>query len=284
MVEQNASLKLGLIDDGFTKGVGDIATQLTNMQIGLTATGAGLPLLEKGLRSSASAFNAGGSSIDNFAKNLRKVINLNTEFTTVVAKASTIAFYAQQFTLLAKGASDAYTSLKRIPETLEQMQRSGVSTDSIQGFMSLRDAISGSQTAVESFAQVAVAKLNAVESASARVGTILRSSTEFTESGTAKRATAADLSKNRKQIQTLLRDKLDNSVTTTDALLGQYEVLSGGFTSSKASQQVLESGSKLIGIAGAGGQAVDPTATLQLLTKTLRAYGLEASQANRVSA
>lgn len=284
MVEQNASLKLGLIDDGFTKGVGDIATQLTNMQIGLTATGAGLPLLEKGLRSSASAFTVGAKNADDFARNMRKVISLNTELATVIGKASYIAFHAQQFTLLAKGASDAYTSLRRIPETLEQMQRSGVSTDSIQGFMSLRDAISGSQTAVESFAQVAVAKLNAVESASARVGTILRSSTEFTEAGTAKRATGKDLTQNRKQVQKLLREKLDNSVTTTEALLGQYEVLSGGFTSNKASQQVLEPGLKLIGIAGAGGQAVDPTATLQLLTKTLRAYGLEASQATRVSA
>ena len=284
MVEQGASLKLGLIDDGFAKGVGNISTQLTVMQVGLTGTGLALPLLEKGLRSSASAFVIGAKNADDYAKNMRKVISLNTELSTIIGRASNIAFYAQQFTLLAKGASDAYVSLKRIPETLEQMQRSGVSTDSIQGFMTLRDAISGSQVAVESFAQVAVAKLNAVESASARVGTILRSSTEFTEAGTAKRASATDLNKNRKQIQDLLRDKLDNTVTTTDALLGQYEVLSGGFTSEKASQQVAESGFKLLGIAKAGGQAADPTATLQLLTKTLRAYGLEASQANRVSA
>jgi hypothetical protein len=284
MVEQGASLKLGLIDDGFAKGVGNISTQLTTMQIGLTATGVALPFLEKGLRSSTSALVIGAKNADDFARNMRKVISLNTELSTIIGKASNIAFYVQQFALLAKGASDAYVSLKRIPETLEQMQRSGVSTDSIQGFMTLRDAISGSQVAVESFAQVAVAKLNAVESASARVGTILKSSTEFTEAGTAKRATATDLNKNRKQIQSLLRDKLDNSVTTTEALLGQYEVLSGGFTDTKSSQQVLEPGLKLIGIAGAGGQAVDPTATLQLLTKTLRAYGLEASQATRVSA
>ena len=284
MADATASLKLGLIDDGFAKGVGNISTQLTYMQVGLTGTGLALPLLEKGLRSSASAFVIGAKNADDFARNMRKVISLNTELSTIIGRASNIAFYAQQFTLLAKGASDAYVSLKRIPETLEQMQRSGVSTDSIQGFMTLRDAISGSQVAVESFAQVAVAKLNAVESASARVGTILRSSTEFTEAGTAKRASATDLNKNRKQIQDLLRDKLDNTVTTTDALLGQYEVLSGGFTSEKASQQVAESGFKLLGIAKAGGQAADPTATLQLLTKTLRAYGLEASQANRVSA
>ena len=284
MADATASLKLGLIDDGFAKGVGNISTQLTLMQVGLTGTGLALPLLEKGLRSSTSALVIGAKNADDFARNMRKVISLNTELSTIIGRASYIAFYAQQFTLLAKGASDAYVSLKRIPETLEQMQRSGVSTDSIQGFMTLRDAISGSQVAVESFAQVAVAKLNAVESASARVGTILRSSTEFTEAGAAKRASATDLNKNRKQIQDLLRDKLDNTVTTTDALLGQYEVLSGGFTSEKASQQVAESGFKLLGIAKAGGQAADPTATLQLLTKTLRAYGLEASQANRVSA
>lgn len=284
MADTTASLKLGLVDDGFVKGVTDASTQLTNLQIAATATGVALPLVEKGMRSFISSFALGTKNADDYARNLRKVISLNTELTTVIGKASNIAFYAQQFATLAKGASEAYASLKRIPETLEQMQRSGVSTESISGFMSLRDAISGSQSAVESFAQVAVSKLNEVESASARVGTILRSSTEFTEAGTAKRANATDLTKNRKSIQELLRNKLDNSVTTRQALLGQYEVLSGGFTSEKSSQQVLEAGGKLIGIAGAGGQVVDPTATLQLLTKTLRAYGLEASQATRVSA
>jgi hypothetical protein len=284
MADATASLKLGLIDDGFVAGVSSASTQLTSLQLASTAVSAALPLLEKGLRANATQYLLGSKNAELLATNLGKIVNSNKELGSLLGKASNIGYYALQLTTLAKGASDAYTTLNRIPEVLEQMNRSGVSTDSIQGFMTLRDAISGSQVAVESFAQVAVAKLNAVESASARVGTILKSSTEFTESGTARRATATDLNKNRKQIQKLLRDKLDNTVTTTDALLGQYEVLSGGFTSEKTSQQVLESGSKLIGIAGAGGQVVDPTATLQLLTKTLRAYGLEASQANRVSA
>lgn len=284
MADATASLKLGLIDDGFVAGVSSASTQLTNLQLASTAVSAALPLLEKGLRANTSQYLFGAKNAELLATNLGKIVNSNKELGSLLGKASNVAFYALQLSTLAKSASDAYTTLNRIPEALEQMNRSGVSTESIQGFTTLRDAISGNQAAVENFAQVAVAKLNAVESASARVGTILRSSTEFTETGTAKRATATDLNKNRKQIQDLLRDKLDNTVTTTDALLGQYEVVSGGFTSSKASQQVLESGSKLIGIAGAGGQAVDPTATLQLLTKTLRAYGLEASQANRVSA
>ena len=284
MADATASLKLGLIDDGFVAGVSSASMQLTNLQLASTAVSAALPLLEKGLRANTSQYLFGAKNAELLATNLGKIVNSNKELGSLLGKASNVAFYALQLSTLAKGASDAYATLNRIPEALEQMNRSGVSTESIQGFMTLRDAISGNQAAVESFAQVAVAKLNAVESASARVGTILRSSTEFTEAGTAKRASATDLNKNRKQIQDLLRDKLDNTVTTTDALLGQYEVLSGGFTSSKASQQVLESGSKLIGIAGAGGQVVDPTATLQLLTKTLRAYGLEASQANRVSA
>jgi len=284
MADATASLKLGLIDDGFVAGVSSASTQLTNLQLASTAVSAALPLLEKGLRANATQYLLGSKNAELLATNLGKIVNSNKELGSLLGKASNIGYYALQLTTLAKGASDAYTTLNRIPEALEQMNRSGVSTDSIQGFMTLRDAISGSQVAVESFAQVAVAKLNAVESASARVGTILKSSTEFTESGTARRATATDLNKNRKQIQKLLRDKLDNAVTTTDALLGQYEVLSGGFTSEKTSQQVAESGFKLLGIAKAGGQAADPTATLQLLTKTLRAYGLEASQANRVSA
>ena len=284
MAEATANLRLGLIDDGLVKGVSNISTQLTNLQLASAAVSAGLPLLEKGLKSNASQYLVGAKNANLLATNLGKVIEYNKQLGNVLGKASNVAFYAQQLATLAKGAADAYRSLKRIPETLEQMERSGVSTGSIQGFMQLRDAIGGSQAAVESFAQVAVSKLNAVEQASARVGTILKSSTNFNEQGIAKRANAQDLGQNRKQLQELLRGKLDNTVTSTEALLGQYEVLSGGFTSSKASQQVLDPGLKLIGIAKAGGQAADPTATLQLLTKTLRAYGLEASQATRVSA
>ena len=284
MAEATANLRLGLIDDGLVKGVSNISTQLTNLQLASTAVGAGLPLLEKGLKSNASQYLVGAKNAKLLANNLGDLIEYNKQLGNVLGKASNVAFYAQQLATLAKGAADAYRSLKRIPETLEQMERSGVSTGSIQGFTQLRDAIGGSQAAVESFAQVAVSKLNAVEQASARVGTILKSSTNFNEQGIAKRANAQDLGQNRKQLQELLRGKLDNTVTSTEALLGQYEVLSGGFTSSKASQQVLDPGLKLIGIAKAGGQAADPTATLQLLTKTLRAYGLEASQATRVSA
>ena len=284
MAEATANLRLGLIDDGLVKGVSNISTQLTNLQLASTAVSVGLPLLEKGLKSNASQYLVGAKNAKLLANNLGDLIEYNKQLGNVLGKASNVAFYAQQLATLAKGAVDAYRSLKRIPETLEQMERSGVSTGSIQGFMQLRDAIGGSQAAVESFAQVAVSKLNAVEQASARVGTILKSSTNFNEQGIAKRANAQDLGQNRKQLQELLRGKLDNTVTSTEALLGQYEVLSGGFTSSKASQQVLDPGLKLIGIAKAGGQAADPTATLQLLTKTLRAYGLEASQATRVSA
>lgn len=284
MAEATANLRLGLIDDGLVKGVSNISTQLTNLQLASTAVSVGLPLLEKGLKSNASQYLVGAKNAKLLANNLGDLIEYNKQLGNVLGKASNVAFYAQQLATLAKGATDAYRSLKRIPETLEQMERSGVSTGSIQGFMQLRDAIGGSQAAVESFAQVAVSKLNAVEQASARVGTILKSSTNFNEQGIAKRANAQDLAQNRKQLQELLRGKLDNTVTSTEALLGQYEVLSGGFTSSKASQQVLDPGLKLIGIAKAGGQAADPTATLQLLTKTLRAYGLEASQATRVSA
>lgn len=284
MAEATANLRLGLIDDGLVKGVSNISTQLTNLQLASAAVSAGLPLLEKGLKSNAAQYLVGAKNAKLLANNLGDLIEYNKQLGNVLGKASNVAFYAQQLATLAKGAADAYRSLKRIPETLEQMERSGVSTGSIQGFMQLRDAIGGSQAAVESFAQVAVSKLNAVEQASARVGTILKSSTNFNEQGVAKRANAQDLGQNRKQLQELLRGKLDNTVTSTEALLGQYEVLSGGFTSSKASQQVLDPGLKLIGIAKAGGQAADPTATLQLLTKTLRAYGLEASQATRVSA
>ena len=284
MADATANLRLGLIDDGFVSGVSNVSTQLTNLQLASTAVSASLPLLEKALKSNASQFIVGAANAEKMATGMGKLIQVNKELGNAIGQASNIAFYVQQLATLTKGASDAYASLKRIPETLEQMERSGISTGSIQGFMTLREAIGGSQAAVESFAQTAVAKLNAVEAASSRVGTILKSSTNFTEQGIAKRANAEDLTQNRSQIQKLLRDKLDNTVTSTEALLGQYEVLSGGFTSTKSSQQVLDPGLKLIGIAGAGGQAVDPTATLQLLTKTLRAYGLEASQATRVSA
>ncbi|NJO65200.1 MAG: phage tail tape measure protein, partial [Richelia sp. RM2_1_2] len=97
-------------------------------------------------------------------------------------------------------------------------------------------------------------------------------------------ANRAEQLQNASQVQDIVNRDLKNSVSSTNALVGQYEVLSAGFTDAAQSQQVLSSGLKLIGIGQAGGNSADPTATLQLLTKTLNAYELGAGESAKTAA
>ena len=99
MADATASLKLGLIDDGFVAGVSSASTQLTNLQLASTAVSAALPLLEKGLRANTSQYLFGAKNAELLATNLGKIVNSNKELGSLLGKASNVAFYALQLSL-----------------------------------------------------------------------------------------------------------------------------------------------------------------------------------------
>lgn len=264
--------------------VSGISNAFTGLTIGTTALAAGFKGLQNVTQGSVGQLLLGAQNAEKYSGAIGKLADANSKALRTFSALSDISFAATQLGTLTKGIQDAAAAYARIPQTLQLAQVSGINTRSIEEFNLLGDAIRGNGAALDEFAISAVARLGQFEQAAARAGTILRSSTRFDQFGGAERANAAEQTANAFEVQDLVNKSLLNTVSSTDALLGQYEVLSGGFTKAADSQKVLSTGLKLVGVGQAGGQAADPVATLRLITKTLSAYELGADQAAKTGA
>lgn len=158
--------------------------------------------------------------------------------------------------------------LDRLPEVMALMQASGVSTGSLQQLTLLQDAIMGNKQAIQGFGISAVTALTDFEAALTQVNTIF-------DEETAKMS----IEELGRSIQDMVNGPMKNLVSSTEALAGQYQVLSGGYTDAAESQQVLNAGLKL-SVVGYN----DSNSTLGLLVKTMQAYGFESSRAMQTSA
>lgn len=284
MVESTATIKLRAVDTNVVTTINNISTASTNALLGATALAGGFKLLENASNTSVARMAVGANNAQLLSDNFGKLANAGNKATQALSKISNAVFYTQQLAIAADGLGKAYDKYARIPQAMQAMQASGVGTYQVEQFNNLTEAIKGSDIALDSLLVSSIAELGEFEQAAARAGTILKSSLRFDSSGSPMTANASERLENALSVQKLVGEKLNNSVTSTQALTGQYEVLSSGFTNQKDSQEVLEQGLKLVGIGEAGGVAVDTTATLQLLTKTLNAYTLEAGDAGKVSA
>ena len=271
-MESTATIKLKAEDGGIVATVNQVSGVMTNLSLAATALQFGFKGLEKASSSSFTQMVLGQKSAQGLADSLKQVVAVNSVAVKALSTASDISFWAAQATTAVVGVRDAIREFANIPQTLALMNSSGVSTQSIEQFRGITEAISGSREAAEGLAVSAVTALNRFEQASSRAGTILRSSVNFDEFGGAKRANQSERMENALQVQKMVNAELKNSVSSTEALTGQYEVLSSGFTKAADSQKVLADGAKLIGIGQAGGMYADSAETLKLLTKTLNAY------------
>ena len=285
MAESNATIKLRAVDTNVVTTINNVSTASTNALLGATALAGGFKLLEKASSTSVAQMAIGAEKAQFLAHNFGLLSNASNKVTQALGKISTSAFYVQQLAIAADGVGKAAEKYARLPQAMQAMQASGVSTYSIQQFNQLTEAIRGSDVALDSLLVSSIAELGEFEKAAARAGTILKSSLRFDESGNALTANAEERLQNAIAAQRLVNSSsINNAVTSSEALRGQYEVLSSGFTNQKESQEVLEQGLKLIGIGRAGGASVNTTATLQLLTKTLNAYELSAGDAAKTAA
>jgi Phage-related minor tail protein len=284
MVEQLATIRLKAIDENVVATIGSVNTKFTSLTIASTLLAGGLNLTEKAANSSFATYTLGAKNADAFAKSIAKVSDANSMALKSFSALSDVTFISQQVAIAISAVGQAADKLTRIPQTLDAISALGVSTKPIEDFRLLKQAVFEGGESVSNFVTSSIAELGRFEAAAARAGTILRSSTRVDSFGNAERANAAERLENALSVQQIVSGELKNSVTSTEALLGQYEVLSSGFTDSADSQKILAAGSKLIGIAKAGGNAADPAATLQLLTKTLNAYNLSAEDAQSTAA
>jgi hypothetical protein len=284
LVESTATIKLRAVDSNVVSTINNVSAASTNALIGATALAGGFKLLENASNTSVARMAVGANNAQLLSNSFGKLADAGNKATQAISKVSTAIFYTQQLAIAADGLGKAYDKYARIPQAMQAMQASGVGTYQVEQFNNLTAAIKGSDIALDSLLVSSIAELGEFEQAAARAGTILKSSLRFDGAGNPLTANATERLENALSVQKLVGDKLNNSVTSTQALTGQYEVLSSGFTTQTDSQEVLEQGLKLVGIGEAGGVAVDTTATLQLLTKTLNAYTLEAGDAGKVSA
>lgn len=284
MADTTTTIKLRAVDDGAIATVNNINNAFTGLTIGTTALAVGFKGLQKVSDSSFAQFTLGASNAQKLSGAIGKLTDVNSKALQTFSALSDITFLGGQALTFAKGVQDATAVYARIPQTLDLLRSSGVNTRSIEDFYTLTDAVKGSEASLESFAVSAVEQLGRFEQAAARAGTILRSSVNFDAAGNALRANVQEQRDNAFQVQDIVNKQLQNAVTSTDALIGQYEVLSSGFTKAADSQQVLAAGLKLTGIGQAGGVATDPGETLRLLGKTLNAYQQSASEAGKTAA
>jgi hypothetical protein len=284
VANSTATIALKLETKDFATKANDASTSLLGLQV--AAGGAGLAFRGMGAaaRSGVGEFALGAVKVDALTTSLGKASATASTLSGVFGKLSSLAYNTALATTAISGVAAAAEQFARIPQTLNAISASGVSTQTISEFNQMRDAIGGNQTAVEGFVNSAIARLGQFEQAAARSATILKSSTRFDDQGNALRVNAKESMQNALSIQTLVNTKLDNAVTSTDALLAQYEVLSGGFSKQVDSEQVLETALKLTQIGGAGGVASNAGDNAKLLGKTLQAYSLSASDAAKTGA
>jgi hypothetical protein len=283
MADTSTIIRLKAVDDGLISTVNNASNAFTVLQISTTALQFAFAGLQKVSDTNFVQMSLGAKNAEALSGAIGKLADVNSKALATFSALSNATFLGGQLLTLTKGVQEATATYARLPQTLELLRSSGVTTKPIEDFYELTDAVKGSSASLESFAITAVQNLGKFEQAAARAGTILRSSVNFDSAGNAVRATQKEQLDNAFQVQDIVNKQLGNTVTSTQALLGQYEVLSSGFVKAADSQQVLTAGLKLTGIAKAGGVAADPGETLRLVGKTLNAYQLSAQEAGRAS-
>lgn len=284
MSESTATIKLRAVDQNVVTTINNVSTAATNATIATTAFAGGFKLLEKASNTGVAKMAVGANQAELLANSFNALSSSSNKVTKALGGLGNAVFYVQQFAIAADGVGKAAEQMARLPQAMRAMQASGVSTYPIQQFNELTQAIRGSDIALDSLVTSAIAELGQFEAAAARAGTILKSSLRFDDAGNALTANAQERLQNAISAQNLVNNELGNAVTSTQALIGQYEVLSSGFTDSAKSQEVLKQALKLVSIGQTGGVAVNTTKTVQLLTKTMNAYSQEAEEAGRTAA
>lgn len=280
----SATIKLDFETKDFATKANDASTAFLGMQLAAGGTGLALKGMGAAARSSIAEVALGAQTVDRLNASLGKAAANSSKLSSTFGQISNLAYNAALATTAVSGLAAAVSEFNRIPQTLATINASGINAQTIAEFGQLKEAIGGNQESVESFVNTAIARLGEFERAAARSATILKSSTRFDEAGNALRVNNAESLANAISIQQLVTNKLDNAVSSSSALLAQYEVLSAGFVNQQDSEKVLETALKLTQIGRAGGVASDAGENAKLISKSLQAYSLGANDAARTGA
>lgn len=152
-------------------------------------------------------------------------------------------------------------AVSNVNDSILLMANSGFDVSGFQQLDKVKSALFLNQQSAQEIAISSVTQFNRFSQSLAQVNTIMGAGKqELREYGIA--------------IQDLVTNDLKNAVTSVDALSASYQALSAGFTTAGDSSNVMTAALKL----SAGTQANSYT-TVELLSKTLKAYSLDSSKA-----
>ena len=239
-------------EDNLSKVVDKISERISDMQTKVMAANLGLAGLKKVTGDNVTA-------LEKFGKQLAVT-------DTLLMKAFNVATFAKIGAVLANGIKNATRELSGFSTGVKAFTASGYTTQIIDDFGKVQDAILGSKDAVDQFSLQALTAYNRYKKAQTEVEVLFSKGNEF----------VGDLSKN---IQQLVNNDLKNAVSSIEALGAAYQAASASFTEAGENTAVMTAGLKL---AKAGG--ADTGATMKVLTQTIRAYNMSATDSNKVAA
>ncbi len=164
-----------------------------------------------------------------------------------------------------KGVIDALGALSDRAKGVELAQSIGIDTSGIQKLELFRAGIFGNVEALQAFRTT---------SQTAGVNFTLN----LTKLNTILKASKEELRNVGQEARKLSKD-LGGSVSSVDIIAGQYQIASAGFVKAADSRAIAEASGKLATVG-----FNDFFSTADLVTKSLRAYGLEASKAGDIAA
>lgn len=250
-VNQNVNINF-TGDDKLTNVVTSLTTKISDLQLKVFASNLALGAFNKSTNLNITGLGTLTKTISSLDKTLQSSIGIQT-FAKITAQA-------------ADGILKANKQLQNFELGLKTMEASGYSTQILDDFQELSSIITLNNQGLERFSLNAITAYNRFAKAKSEVEVLFNPGDEFVQ----------NLSTN---IQKLVNDDLKNAVTSIDALAASYQAASAGFTKASENQDVMIAGLKL---AKAGGAAASDV--LKVLTQTIRAYGLQSSDADKVAA
>jgi len=223
----------------------------------------------KSAQNTVKIIKAAEQGIDAFGFTLKGVGKELFQVGSAVAVVAGSFFQLQQdiqiVTVPIKGIVDAFASLNDKSKGLDLSDSLGINTTAIHELDLFRAGLFGNIEALQAFRTASQTQDISFTLNLTKLNTILKISKD-------------ELRGVGNEAKRLSKD-LNGAVSASDIVAGQYQIASAGFTNSGDSRQIAEASAKL-SVVGFN----DFFSTAELVTKSLRAYGLEASKAGDVAA
>ena len=257
------------LQDSLTNTLKSVNDFTKNSLDNLTGLNKGFESVSKSASTATQSIKTVHDSVDIFGLSLKgstkELFQFGAAVGVIVGEFFNLQQQASLVTIPINGIKDAFEALEEKGRGLDIAQSIGVDTSGIQQLELFRAGVFGNTEALKAFRSESQKSGIDFSLQLTKLNTILKLNKEgITEVGNE----AKKLSK-----------ELNGTVSSKDIVAGQYQIASAGFVKPDDSRKVAEASAQL-SVVGFN----DFLSTADLVTKSLRAYGLEASKAGDVAA